>query len=110
MSRMDRARGEADRLRKAIHTPSDQRTPAQHELVNLAAEETLLVRLMRLQQDQFPVTTDPVPRIVESAQRLVDILVMEAKYKAGDRIGALLDLQEDVTAYRFLAEQKASPN
>ncbi len=76
----------------------------------MAAEETLLVRLMRLDQDQFPVTTDPVPRIVESAQRLVDILVMEAAYKAGDRMGALLDLQEDVTAYRFLAAQKANPN
>lgn len=110
MNRMDRARDEADRLSKAIRTPPDQRTAAQHELVNLAAEETLLVRLMRLDQDEFPVTTDPVPRIVESAQRLVDILVMEAEYKAGDRIGALLDLQEDVTAYRFLAEQKANPN
>jgi len=110
MKRMERAKEEADRLRKAIHTLPEQRTPAQHELVNLAAEETLLVRLMRLDQDQFPVTTDPVPRIVESAQRLVDILVLEAAYKAGDRMGALLDLQEDVTAYRFLAEQKASPN
>lgn len=110
MTRMDRARQEADRLGKAIRTAPDQRTPAQHELVHLAAEETLLVRLMRLDQDQFPVTTDPVPRIVESAQRLVDILVMEAAYKAGDRMGALLDLQEDVTAFRFLAAQKANPN
>lgn len=110
MTRMDRARAEADRLSKAIRTPPDRRTPAQQELVDLAAGETLLVRLMRLDQDRFPIAADPVPRMAESAQRLVDILVHEAKYKMGERMGALLDLEEDVTAYRFLEGQRASPN
>lgn len=76
----------------------------------MAAEETLFVRLIRLDLDQFLATANPVPRTVESAQRLVNILVLEAKYKAGDRMGALLDLQKDVTAYRFLAEKKANQN
>lgn len=47
---------------------------------------------------------------MESAQRLVNILVLEAQYKAGDRMGALLDLQKNVTAYRFLAVKKANQN
>ena len=45
---------------------------------------------------------------MERAQRLVDILVLEAKYKASDRMRALLDLQQDVAAYRVLAEQRAN--
>jgi len=110
MKRMDRAREEADRLGKAILTAPDKRTPAQQELVDLAARETLHVRLMRLDQDQFPITADPVPRMAESAQRVVDILLHEAKFKWGERLLALQDLQEDVTAFRFLAEQNASPN
>lgn len=87
-----------------------KRTPAQQELVDLAAGETLLVRFMRLDQDRFPITADPVPRLAESARRLVDILVHEAKYKMGAGMGALLDLEEDVIAYRFLEGQRADPN
>jgi len=110
MKRMERARAAADQLSEAIRTPPDRRTPAQQERVDLAAGETLLVRLMRLDQDRFPIAADPVPRMAESAQRLVDILVHDAKYKPGARMGALLDLEEDVTAYRFLEEQRSSPN